>query len=124
MMYLSQEQLGYTVYSGVRRSNGTLGIGFIIQSDRSPGYLDTRIEHFIQMQGFTRLNRVLKMLEFGCFSTGENLAALENEEFSQHVEALAKNILEKPKRMSEIKGIYWGEITSKHVNFKRDEIEV
>ena len=64
------------------------------------------------------------MLEFVCFSTGENLDALENEEFSQHVEALAKNILEKPKRMSEIKSKYWGKISSKHVNFKRGEIEV
>ena len=49
---------------------------------------------------------------------------MDSAEFSQHVEALAKIILEKPKRMSEINSKYWLEISSKQLNFDRDEIEV
>ena len=42
-----QEQLGYIVFSGVRRSNGAQGLRVIVQSDRNPEYLDKRIELFI-----------------------------------------------------------------------------
>ena len=61
---------------------------------------------------------------FTLCSTADNLASMDSAEFSQHVEALAKIILEKPKRMSEINSKYWLEISSKQLNFDRDEIEV
>ena len=35
------------MFSGVRRSNGAQGLRIIVQSDRHPEYLDTRIELFI-----------------------------------------------------------------------------
>ena len=45
------EQLGYTVWSGVTESPcGILSIWFIVQSkDYGPAYLDTRIEHFLEV---------------------------------------------------------------------------
>lgn len=44
----TQEQLGYIVASGVRNFGGAQGVRVIIQSDRSPSYLDERIENFIK----------------------------------------------------------------------------
>ena len=52
------------------------------------------------------------------------LEAMDKTEFNQHVEALAKNILEKPKRMSQRNSRYWSEIMQKQVNFDRVEVEV
>ena len=101
----TQEQLGYIVFSGVRRSNGAQGLRVIVQSERHPAYLDTRIESFLA-------------------GVAATLASMEDEEFRQHVEALASKRLEKPKKLSVRNGRYWSEILSQHYNFNRDEIEV
>ena len=52
------------------------------------------------------------------------LSQLTVEEFQNHVEALAKNILEKPKKMIDKNRKYWNEIISGQLNFERDEQEV
>ena len=52
------------------------------------------------------------------------LSQLTVEEFQNHVEALAKNILEKPKKMIDKNRKYWNEINSGQLNFERDEQEV
>jgi len=101
----TKEQLGYIVFSGVRRSNGAQGLRVIVQSDRNPEYLDKRIEHFLH-------------------SLDETLAVMDENEFNQHVEALATKRLEKPKKLSVRNGRYWSEILSQHYNFDRDQIEV
>ena len=49
---------------------------------------------------------------------------MEENEFNQHVEALATKRLEKPKKLSVRNGRYWSEILSQHYNFDRDQIEV
>ena len=38
---------GYIVFSGVRRSNGVQGLRVIVQSDKSPEYVESRIELFL-----------------------------------------------------------------------------
>ena len=38
---------GYIVFSGVRRSNGVQGLRVIVQSDRTPDYVESRIEGFL-----------------------------------------------------------------------------
>ena len=43
----TQEQLGYIVFSGVRRAHGVQGLRFIVQSEKSPEYVDGRIEAFL-----------------------------------------------------------------------------
>jgi len=101
----TQEQLGYIVFSGVRRSNGAQGMRVIVQSERHPQYLDSRIEAFIQ-------------------NLGEALENMEDSEFATHVEALATKRLEKPKKLSVRNGRYWSEILSQHYNFDRDTVEV
>ncbi|XP_018331415.1 insulin-degrading enzyme [Agrilus planipennis] len=101
----TQEQLGYIVFSGVRRSNGVQGLRVIVQSDRHPEYLDTRIELFLE----SMLKHVMEM---------------SNEEFERHKEALALQRLEKPKRLSVQSQIFWQEITSQQYHFDRANVEV
>ena len=101
----TKEQLGYIVFSGVRRSNGAQGLRVIVQSDRHPDYLDQRIESFLS-------------------SLEETLEKMEEKEFQQHVEALASKRLEKPKKLGVRNGRFWSEILSQHYNFDRDQVEV
>lgn len=99
----TQEQLGYIVASGVRRLGGMQGVRFILQSDRSPHYLDERIEAYIQ-------------------SVRESLANLSDEEFQRHKDALAVNKLEEPKRISRQCDVYWSEISSHLYHFNRGKL--
>ena len=46
-LYAHQEQLGYIVFSGIRRSNGVQGLRVIVQSERHPSYVDHRVEAFL-----------------------------------------------------------------------------
>lgn len=101
----TQEQLGYIVFSGIRRSNGTQGLRVIVQSNRHPEYVDKRIEAFLsQMENYIK--------------------NLPPDEFEKHKEALAAHILEKPKEMASLASKYWLEITSQMYNFDRSNIEV
>lgn len=43
----TQEQLGYIVFSGVRKANGAKGLRVLIQSTKHPEYVETRIEKFL-----------------------------------------------------------------------------
>ncbi|XP_075989549.1 insulin degrading metalloproteinase [Anticarsia gemmatalis] len=101
----TKEQLGYIVFSGVRRSNGVQGLRVIVQSDRHPQYLEQRIEAFIQ-------------------GAQEYLESMPEEEFLKHRAALAAQKLEKPKRMSSKASQLWSEITAQVYNFDRMRVEV
>jgi len=101
----TKEQLGYIVHSGVRRSSCVQGLRIIVQSDKHPEYLETRVELYIN-----------------------NLAVyiknMSDEEFSAHKEGLATKRLEKPKKLSVKNGRFWSEIASEHLHFDRDNVEV
>lgn len=43
----TKEQLGYIVFSGVRRTNGAQGLRVIVQSDKHPQYVEGRIDLFM-----------------------------------------------------------------------------
>ncbi|CAF0874976.1 unnamed protein product [Brachionus calyciflorus] len=101
----TQEQLGYIVASGSRNFGGAQGVRIIVQSDRSPLYLDERIENFLNL-------------------TEESLNKMTDEEFKTHVEALVLIKLEEPKRMTKQCDIFWNEINSHQYNFDRENIEV
>jgi insulysin len=56
-----QEQLGYLVFSGIRRSNGVQGLRVIVQSERHPSYVDQRVEAFLakmEVSGFLECSAV------------------------------------------------------------------
>ncbi|KAL1122673.1 hypothetical protein AAG570_003000, partial [Ranatra chinensis] len=99
------EQLGYIVFSGIRRSNGVQGLRLIVQSDRHPVYIDQRVEIFLS-------------------SMRDYLNDLQDDEFERHKEALAAHRLEKPKQLYARTRMFWSEITTQQYNFDRANIEV
>ncbi|CAM5157075.1 unnamed protein product [Natator depressus] len=101
----TKEQLGYIVFSGPRRANGIQGLRFIIQSEKQPHYLESRVEAF------------LKTME-------KCIEDMSEEAFQKHIQALAIRRLDKPKKLSAECAKYWGEIISQQYNFDRDNIEV
>ncbi|PIK49484.1 putative insulin-degrading enzyme isoform X5 [Apostichopus japonicus] len=104
-MLRTKEQLGYIVFSGVRRSNGVQGLRFVIQSDKPPQYLDHRIEAFL-------------------VSMKSYINEMTDEDYQKNVAALAMKRSEKPKRLASEAIRHWTEISSRQYNFERDEIEV
>ena len=100
----TQEQLGYIVASGIRRTCGVQGLIVIVQSDRHPEYLDSRIENFVA-------------------SMEEKLVEMSDEEFERNKTAHIVKLNEKPKRLSQRTGRFWGEITSRQLNFDRVNVE-
>lgn len=101
----TKEQLGYIVFSGVRRSSGVQGMRIIVQSDKHPTYVDLRIEDFLSgMQKY--------------------ITEMSDEDFNKHKEALAAHRLEKPKQLSTQSYIYWSEITAQQYHFDRTPVEV
>jgi len=101
----TKEQLGYIVWSGIRRANGTQGMRVIVQGDKHPKYLDSRIEAFLHKMG-------------------EHLEELSEEDFLKHRESLATRRLEKPKKLAHLTATWWVEMTSNQYHFDRDQVEV
>lgn len=93
---------GYIVFSGPRRANGVQGLRFIIQSEKAPHYLESRVEAFL----CTMEKAVEEMSE---------------EAFQKHIQALAIRRLDKPKKLSAECAKYWGEIISQQYHFDRGE---
>lgn len=101
----TKEQLGYIVFSGIRRASGVQGLRIIVQSDKHPQFVDQRIEAFL-------------------VTMSDYIRNLSQEEFLRHREALAAHRLEKPKRLGARTARYWLEINSQQYNFDRANIEV
>ncbi|KAI4812691.1 hypothetical protein KUCAC02_024059 [Chaenocephalus aceratus] len=101
----TKEQLGYIVFSGPRRANGVQGLRFIIQSEKAPHYLESRVEAFL------------------C-TMEKSVEEMADEAFQKHIQALAIRRLDKPKKLSAECAKYWGEIISQQYNFDRDNTEV
>lgn len=101
----TQEQLGYIVFSGVRRAHGVQGLRFIVQSEKPPTYVDGRIEAFLH-------------------SMEQTLKDMSAEEYERHKTALAVRRQEKPKQLSHRAVRYWSEITTGQYFFDRDDMEV
>ncbi|XP_075906176.1 insulin-degrading enzyme isoform X2 [Nelusetta ayraudi] len=101
----TKEQLGYIVFSGPRRANGVQGLRFIIQSEKAPHYLESRVEAFL------------------C-TMEKSLEEMSDEAFQKHIQALAIRRLDKPKKLSAECAKHWGEIISQQYNFDRDNLEV
>lgn len=43
----TKEQLGYIVFSGIRRNNGVQGVRIIIQSNKHPQFVEDKIDEFL-----------------------------------------------------------------------------
>jgi insulysin len=64
------------------------GVRFILQSDKSPDYLDSRIENFIG-------------------TLGEMFEKMSEEQFNNHKNGLSVIKLEEAKKVSKQADIYW-----------------
>ncbi|EDV22870.1 uncharacterized protein TRIADDRAFT_28404 [Trichoplax adhaerens] len=101
----TKEQLGYIVFSGVRRAHGAQGLRVLVQSDHNPAFVESRIEAFM-------------------VSMKEHLELLTEENFRKHLNALIIRKSEKPKKLNEECHRYFSEIVSRQYNFDRDNIEI
>ncbi|XP_012541828.2 insulin-degrading enzyme isoform X2 [Monomorium pharaonis] len=101
----TKEQLGYIVFSGIRRTSGAQGLRVIVQSDKHPQYVEKRIDSFID-------------------SMLDHISTMPEEQFEEHKKALATLRLEKPKMLSARCTLYWNEIVCQQYNFDRVNIEV
>ncbi|XP_065316067.1 insulin-degrading enzyme-like [Gordionus sp. m RMFG-2023] len=101
----TKEQLGYVCMTSVRQSNSVHGLRVVIQSDRMPSFLDSRIEAFL-----------LHMEDY--------ISEMNDSVWQKNVESVIINLSEKPKKMVELGYKYWGEIISNQYNFDRDQLEI
>ncbi|CAI9736365.1 insulin-degrading enzyme-like [Octopus vulgaris] len=101
----TQEQLGYLVHSGIRRSRGVQGMLLMVQTDHSADHAEGRMEAFLH-------------------SVKNYLDNLTEDDVSVNIQGWAGKRLEAPKELLTQNYKYWVEITSQQYNFDRDNIEV
>ncbi|RKF74782.1 putative zinc protease mug138 [Golovinomyces cichoracearum] len=95
----SKEQLGYVVFSGARTTATTIGYRFIIQSERSPSYLETRIDSFLD-------------------SYKKTLENMDEADFENHKRSLITKRLEKSKNLNQESSRLWAHIESEYFDFE------
>lgn len=94
----SKEQLGYVVQSSATMAATVCGFRIIIQSERSPEYLEKRIEVFLT-------------------KFGEDLEKMSEEDFEAHKEAIISKREEKLKNLNQESARFWHHITSEAYDF-------
>lgn len=95
----TKEQLGYVVFSGARTAATTIGYRFIIQSEKTPKYLESRIESFLN-------------------SYANTLEKMTESEFENHKRSLILKCLEKLKNLDQESGRIWSQIDSEFLDFE------
>ncbi|EXJ75396.1 insulysin [Cladophialophora psammophila CBS 110553] len=101
----TKEQLGYVVWSGIRPAAVTMGYRVLIQSERDPEYLETRINAFL--------------LKFK-----SDLESMSDEEFEGHKRSLVNKRLEKLKNLDFETGRLWAYISGEYLNFYQVDRDV
>ena len=101
----TKEQLGYIVWTGPKISSTVTGYRVIIQSERTPEYLEERVNAFLALFGKT-------------------LADMPADEFESHKKSLINKRLEKVKNLEQEANRYWYHIGSDEYDFRQKEIEV
>jgi len=101
----TKEQLGYVVWSGVRPAATTTGYRVLIQSERPPQYLETRIDAFLTK---------FKL----------DLAEMSQEDFDKHKKSLIARKLETVKNLSSETNRLWNYVVGEAYNFFQIEVDV
>ncbi|MCJ1315976.1 Insulinase (Peptidase M16) [Xylographa vitiligo] len=101
----TKEQLGYIVFTGAKMAATTMGYRVIIQSERSPEYLEGRINAFLSM-------------------FAKSLEDMTQQEFEAHKKSLINKRLEKIKNLDQETSRFWGYIGSEYFNFLQVEADV
>ncbi|CAK7218316.1 hypothetical protein SEUCBS140593_003506 [Sporothrix eucalyptigena] len=104
----TKEQLGYVVFSGARSSTNNMGFRFLVQSERTPQYLEERVDSF--------LTEYFKTLE-----------SMSETDFEGHKRSLIAKRLEKSKNLYQETSKHWVQINNEFYDFeyaKRDAEEI
>ncbi|KAL9599893.1 MAG: hypothetical protein Q9219_003526 [cf. Caloplaca sp. 3 TL-2023] len=101
----TKEQLGYIVFTGAKLSATIMGYRVIIQSERAPEYLETRVNAFLTL-------------------FGSKLEAMGEEEFEGHKKSLINKRLEKVKNLDQESERFWNHICGEYFNFAQNETDV
>lgn len=94
----TKEQLGYLVFSGIRRSIGSLGWRIIVQSERDAPYLEGRVDAFLDQ-----------------FKT--TLKKMTDAEFEGHKRSIIHKKLENVKNLVEESQRFWSPVFSGNYDF-------
>ena len=97
----TKEQLGYIVFDGIRKPTGFIGYRIIIQSEKDPIYLESRIEAFLEQME-------------------EKLRLMTHQEFEKHQSSLTLKLIEKHKNLSQEAGRIWSHIQSGYYEFDQN----
>ncbi|KAI9204048.1 Metalloenzyme, LuxS/M16 peptidase-like protein [Polychytrium aggregatum] len=100
----TKEQLGYMVFSGLRNQTSMTGLRLIIQSEKHPAYLESRIEDFL-----TKMRTILSDLSETAYAT--------------HVQAVVSRLLEKDKNLGQESSRVWTHVSSHYYNFRQSELD-
>jgi insulysin len=100
----TKEQLGYVVLcsSWVLAGSGCSGIRIVVQSERGPAYLESRVDAFLE-----GMKTVIE--------------EMKDDEFEEQKNGLEKKLTEKVKTVAEETTIFWSHIDSGYLDFYRRE---
>lgn len=96
----TKEQLGYVVFSSIRNFATTCGFRILVQSERPPQYLDTRVEVFLAQ-----------------FS--QTLEQMSETDFEGHKRSLIVKRLEKLRNLDQESARHWTQICNEYYDFEQ-----
>ncbi|KAJ1335357.1 insulysin [Microdochium nivale] len=94
----TKEQLGYIVFTGVCPGATTYGFRVIIQSEKKPEYLESRVDLFLAAQGAA-------------------LEKMSDADFESHKRSVVNKRLEKLKNLDQETGRHWAQIANEYYDF-------
>ncbi|KAK5990278.1 Insulin-degrading enzyme [Cladobotryum mycophilum] len=100
----TKEQLGYIVFASMKTFATTCGLRFLIQSERTPEYVDGRIEAFL--------------VQFG-----ETLEKMSETEFEGHKRSLIIKRLEKMRNLDQETSRHWTQIANEYYDFEQAQLD-
>jgi insulysin len=100
----TKEQLGYVVFSGARSTATTIGYRFIIQSEKTPEFLESRIDNFLA--GFAK-----------------TLSDMSDSDFEGHKRSLITKRLEKLKNLDQESSRLWSHIDNEYLDFELGKLD-
>ena len=101
----TKEQLGYITNSQATASVGSLSLRILVQSERDPTYVETRIEAFLDW---------LK----------EHIETMSEEDFGKHRQALISSKEEKPKNLGDETRRFWHNIGDQFYEFGQRQTDI
>jgi len=100
----TKEQLGYIVFSGTWSLTGVLGFKITIQSERTPTYLESRVDAFLE-------------------KLRDHITNMSPEAFDRERQSLIDKKMDKLKNLRQETNRFWSHIHDGYNDFLRHEIE-